>query len=630
MTKVRDIAAFLGKTEALNPINKSLAFDSNSVTTLTPSIANDIISANGVVVYDSVGLLPASPNDGDRAWVTSNNRFYIADSSWHNALLVNAPPTITILNYDSAPSDSASFNMTIQVSDSFENTDIITFGATISPLNITDSAVLTFSRDSSVIALAINPDSANSTANTFSITFTANDQVNLSSTTKTFTIDRGFVLTPTDVYVSSLLSSTTTRVYVDSDVTDIFQDGDVINDNNDNDATITDITMENLTLRGTESTSLESTSSIIYSDADLTSTVSSGQIIAASNVITSGNLGRDEAGYTRYGEVNSVTYNSASGTNINTVTNSATYHQLIWTGTSFGYLFQYNGTYFSTGTAGTTKYYHDNPSTATVNTSYLWPFNPSLSGMNYYLVGTYAYLNSSSGGVNNYGNSFSVEYANSDVQGTWGTNGSWNGLNGQHTNYDPGANFTLTVSGNKTAGWAAGDVFSFGMLSSLSNLANYGQQLYMYSAPVYNSGSNTTTIYVRNFFRTRYTFTTSTFTMWRMPAADVIKPNFVYWLGVSNDSVSSPYYNFQVPYQDLFYSRSSWEPTRGATWRPYRVDSWTSANTAIGYTHAGTSPGSGTLISNGGQIYTGNPTTRLTVDAGGTQFGSGERIYLKT
>ena len=195
MTKVRDIAAFLGKTEALNTTNKTLAFDSGSITTLTQSVANDIINSNSVVVYDSVGLLPANPSDGDRAWVTGNNRFYVADSTWHNSLLVNVPPTITIANYDSAPNDSASFNMTIQVTDSFENLDIITFGATISPPNITDSAVLTFSRDSSVIALAINPDSANSNARSFQITFTANDQVNVSTSVKSFTIDRGFVVT---------------------------------------------------------------------------------------------------------------------------------------------------------------------------------------------------------------------------------------------------------------------------------------------------------------------------------------------------------------------------------------------------------------------------------------------------
>lgn len=215
MTKVRDIANFLGKTEALNSTNKTLAFDSGTVSILTTDATNTIINSNSLVVYDSVGLLPASPNDGDRAWVTGNNRFYVADSSWHNSLLVNVPPTINIANYDSAPNDSASFNMTIQVTDSFENPDIITFGATISPPNITDSAVLTFSRDSSVIALAINPDSANSSARTFQITFTANDQVNLASSVKSFTIDRGFILEPLSQIISL---SGSTIINADSDL----------------------------------------------------------------------------------------------------------------------------------------------------------------------------------------------------------------------------------------------------------------------------------------------------------------------------------------------------------------------------------------------------------------------------
>jgi len=230
MTKVRDIAAFLGKTEAFNTTNKRLAFDSNQISTLTPTIATDIIGQYGVVVYDTVDSLPASPNDGDRAWVTGNNRFYIADSSWHNALLVNTPPTINILNYDSALNDSSSLTMTIQVTDSFENLDIISFGATISPSNITDSAVLTFSRDSSVIALAINPDSANSSATSFSITFSANDQINLATSIKSFTIDRGFVLEE----LSQILSlSGGTIINADSDLAGgVFQltSGDTLSD----------------------------------------------------------------------------------------------------------------------------------------------------------------------------------------------------------------------------------------------------------------------------------------------------------------------------------------------------------------------------------------------------------------
>ena len=230
MTKVRDIATFLGKTEAFNSTNKRLAFDSNEVTTLTPTIATDIINQYATVIYNTVDSLPANPINGARAWVKANNRFYVADSSWHNTLLVNVPPTINIANYDSVLTDSQSLTMTIQVTDSFENLDIITFGATLSPSNITDSAVLSFSRDSSVVALAINPDSATSNARSFQITFSANDQINLATSVKSFTIDRGFVLTP----LSQILSlSGGTIINADSDLAGgVFQltSGDILSD----------------------------------------------------------------------------------------------------------------------------------------------------------------------------------------------------------------------------------------------------------------------------------------------------------------------------------------------------------------------------------------------------------------
>jgi hypothetical protein len=214
MTKVRDIAAFLGKTESLNTTNKTLAFDSSAVTTITPAVVSTLAGAGGTIVYDSVGLLPASPSDGDRAWVTSNNRFYVADSSWHNSLLINIPPTINIANYDSVLTDSQSLTMTIQVTDSFENPDIISFNAVLSPPNITDSAIATFSRDSSVIAIAMSPDSTND-ATSFTITFSANDQVNLSTSVKSFTIDKGFVLEPLSQIISL---SGSTIINADSDL----------------------------------------------------------------------------------------------------------------------------------------------------------------------------------------------------------------------------------------------------------------------------------------------------------------------------------------------------------------------------------------------------------------------------
>ena len=193
MTKVRDIAAFLGKTEAFNTLNKRLAFESSEVSSLTASSATSIINQyGGIVVYNTIDSLPVSPNNGDRAWVKANDRFYVADSSWHNALLVNAPPVINILNYDSDLNDSQSLSMTIQlVSDSFENLDIITYNAVISPSNITDSAVLSFTRDSSVVDISMRPNTIDGARN-FSITFSANDQVNVSTIVKDFTVTPPF------------------------------------------------------------------------------------------------------------------------------------------------------------------------------------------------------------------------------------------------------------------------------------------------------------------------------------------------------------------------------------------------------------------------------------------------------
>ena len=613
MTKVRDIANFLGKTEAFNSTNKTLAFDSGTVSVLTTNAANTIFNSNSVVVYDSVGLLPASPSDGDRAWVTSNNRFYVADSSWHNSLLVNVPPTINIANYDSVLTDSQSLTMTIQVTDSFENLDIISFGATLSPTNITDSAVLSFSRDSSVIAIAMSPDSANE-ATSFTITFSANDQVNLSTSVKSFTIDKGFILTATDVYVSSSLSSTTTAVYVDSDVTDIFEDADVIDDNANNDATITDITMEALTLRGTESTSFESTSSIIYSDADLSSSISAGHIISSSNVVTSGNLGRDQSGYTRYGEVTNVTYSAGGPSSSGQVTNAATYLgpiKVLAAGVSYpyvsGYAFSYSGSYFATN-GSTAQYYHLDPSSNTINTSYLWPYSAGAGTV--YLVGTYSYLAS---GFENIGSgAFNARW----YSGSYTGSSTHYKRNTQTIGGTPGTTYNFTVQGNQTSYYTNGSAISFD-----TTYQTTGGNWFVVSNPTYTSGTNTTTVPLQTYVPQTFQKNNGQSFSVRKNSGTVpghTGPNYIYYMFVP--------LNTSAGWSNTVNAGVS----AGSSFRPYNVYGYTAANTAITYTHGGTSPGSGTLISNGGQIYTGNPTTKLTVGSGGAAFTSGERIYLKT
>ena len=144
---------------------------------------------------------------------------------------------------------------------------------------------------------------------------------------------------------------------------------------------------------------------------------------------------------------------------------------------------------------------------------------------------------------------------------------------------------------------------------------------FVVSNPSYDSGTNTTTVPLQTYTVQTLSWSNGAQVRVRKNTSTVPShtgPNYIYYMFIPmNTSVDwSKTVNAGI--------------TAGSSFRPYNVYGYTAANTAISYTHAGTSPGSGTLISNGGQIYTGNPTTRLTVDAGGTQFGSGERIYLKT
>jgi len=84
MSRPRDIARILGKTEAANPDNKSLSANDGSTT--------------GLVVYDSSGLLPSSGlTAGSQAYVTANNRLYISNGvGWFSRALINATPALSL------------------------------------------------------------------------------------------------------------------------------------------------------------------------------------------------------------------------------------------------------------------------------------------------------------------------------------------------------------------------------------------------------------------------------------------------------------------------------------------------------------------------------------------------------
>lgn len=118
-----------------------LARDVNTAGDLTSAgIVSGALGGGGATVYDSIGLLPYTDNTtGDQAYVQTNNRFYIWDSTgWFNVALVNRAPTITSLtfgdtwntsgsNYYFDSSSDTNYTITINAVDSDDNPSNLTY-----------------------------------------------------------------------------------------------------------------------------------------------------------------------------------------------------------------------------------------------------------------------------------------------------------------------------------------------------------------------------------------------------------------------------------------------------------------------------------------------------------------------
>jgi len=175
MTRNRDIAQFLGKTESTNTDNTSLS------------------TGSGVTVYDSAGLLPTIGLDsGDLAYVGSTKRMYSwTGLEWYEVeRLNNTDPTITVggpYTFDSsnAPDITVDTQMTDpQLLDMFLDT------VTTIPANAVDSAVsITQDSDAGTATFSLQ---SGGTLRSFRAVFTAFEkggQRNIDDSAE-FTIDR--------------------------------------------------------------------------------------------------------------------------------------------------------------------------------------------------------------------------------------------------------------------------------------------------------------------------------------------------------------------------------------------------------------------------------------------------------
>ena len=205
MSKVRDIARFLGKTEANNTNNERLLIQGEGGidSDLATPVINEV--AGRIDFYSSLDSLPTtSLTANTRAFVESNQRYYITNGSgWYNVALVNLSP-----RWDSTPLglldstsivDSATNLVIVAKALDSDNSDQNLFNQSFASdsaqylVNISnDSSVWTFDpkSDDSISASVTAGDLDDSDENSFVYTFKWSDGINFVS--KAITINYNF------------------------------------------------------------------------------------------------------------------------------------------------------------------------------------------------------------------------------------------------------------------------------------------------------------------------------------------------------------------------------------------------------------------------------------------------------
>lgn len=214
MSRSRDIAAFLGKTEITNTSNNAL-LNTASPTGLDSAQVSSIASASGIQVYATPDLLPTSGlTAGDQAFVTSNSRIYISNGSgWYNVALINSTPTFT-----SGPAGSYTLAtdltptvITLVAQDS--DGQVVTYSAAADS-NMTPLATL--SQDSSVFTVTPLHDSAGGGTGSFNITFQATDGIGIASGVSTFSLTFGPPVYDVDLSTGYRLGGYITNAEIDT------------------------------------------------------------------------------------------------------------------------------------------------------------------------------------------------------------------------------------------------------------------------------------------------------------------------------------------------------------------------------------------------------------------------------
>ena len=198
MSKMRNIAAILGRTEATN-VDNSPGVDLDDKVS-DSSVVNSILAGSTMAVYSSVDSLPAQPTAGSQAFVIGNQRLYTARNSgiaalgsgWYNVALINATPTLslsasgtialtagsaTTITMTATDSDNADANLVLSLE---SGGDLFKF-ATVSQ----DSSVVTITPRTADSATSLGSDGS------ATLTFKASDGINQATVQNTFTLSFG-------------------------------------------------------------------------------------------------------------------------------------------------------------------------------------------------------------------------------------------------------------------------------------------------------------------------------------------------------------------------------------------------------------------------------------------------------
>jgi len=174
--------------------NSFLSEFASSVNTFGKLPTSALATTPGVTVYDSIGLLPYAGNDnGNQAYVQSNNRLYIWDSvGWYNIALINTAPNISSIT----DSDGGTTPFALAIDGSTQTVITITAAdsdgdpITYSVIKGTGfDSIATLSQDSSVFTITPFSEDSAGDATSGTLTFQATDGINVvSSALQTFTL----------------------------------------------------------------------------------------------------------------------------------------------------------------------------------------------------------------------------------------------------------------------------------------------------------------------------------------------------------------------------------------------------------------------------------------------------------